>query len=202
MASDDEGRVELRHGERLSTDELMMVRSMYTHLRKSNKKLQALPASPSWLRFYKLNRSSTNRFGVCTFATAGGNARIGLHSLLFLDMDTARRALVGVVHHELCHFVAGFEAGHDEHFVSIERGWHELDKWRSEMGLMSGLVREFNASHHYDSRVKHYYSCPMCSKEIVKKGHPYYTTLRCRECALENGHDTTFIYMGESREEW
>ncbi len=202
MDNTDEGTPDIRHGERLSTDELMLVRNMYSHLRKANKQLQRLPASPSWLRWYKIPRSSTNRFGICEFARHGGNARIGLHSLLFLDDSTSRRALVGVLHHELCHFVAGFEAGHDEHFVTIERGWKDLEVWREQMGLMSGMVREYNASRPFDSRVLHHYKCNRCPKTIQKKGHPFQSHLRCRECALEDGEDTTFIYMGEERESW
>lgn len=200
MASDDAGQIDIRHGERLSTDELMLVRDMYSSLRRDNPRLNRLPASPSWLRWYKLPRHSTNRFGICTFASHGGTARIGLHSLLFIP--TSHAALKGVIHHELCHFVAGFEAGHDEHFTNIERGWSVLDDWRREMGVASGMVREFNAKYPYDLRVRHHYNCPSCDKLLIKKGHPYYTALNCRECALEHGLDNTFIYMGETREDW
>lgn len=199
MDSSDESSVEYTWGEALSTDELLFMRDIYADVRKQNPMLSknGLPVSPSWLRWRKLQRNST-RYGVCRFATFSRQvASLDIHSLAFEYGSPL--VIAGIANHELSHFVAGFESGHDEYFNSLERGWKHYDEWKQEMLLFVGWVRQFNSSNPFDARTEHLYRCKGCDKTITKRGHPYYSLVRCRTCGIHTGLDSTLIYVGEHR---
>ena len=178
---------------------MLHMRQIYAEVRKDNPQLSkhGLPVSPSWLRWRKLQRHST-RYGVCRFATFSRQvASLDIHSLAFEIGDDL--IIAGIANHELCHFIAGFESGHDEWFEKLERGWKHYDQWKQEMQMFVARVREFNYNKPYDLRCTHLYRCKSCSKELRKSGHPYYSLVRCRDCGIHTGLDSTLIYVGEYR---
>jgi predicted SprT family Zn-dependent metalloprotease len=199
MDSSDATTEQLAWGEQLTTDELLYMRNVYAEVRNDNQALRVggLPATTSWVRWRKLNRTST-RFGVCRFATFSSQvASLDIHALAFEYGE--HLIIAGIANHELCHFVAGFESGHDEYFESLERGWEHYDDWKQAMFMFVGWVRAFNASNPFNARVTHEYKCKSCNKQLLKRGHPYYSLVRCRTCGIHTGLDSTLIYMGEQR---
>jgi len=101
----------------------------------------------------------------------GSRPTILLHPLAF--KECRGHLLKGLLHHEMCHYLLGSEAGHGPQFTELEEGWQSFYLFKSES---NDFARTLNRR-----RPRYVLSCPSCGikfeRDIVPVGR-----LSCRGC--------------------
>lgn len=144
----------------LEVDHYIRLQSIYRRLRREcPDTIGHLPRSMGWFVVRYLNRSAITRLASARFSDP---PVISIHRAAF-DYD-GPALLRGLFHHELCHLIAGPQAGHGPEFERIERAWGDLDIYRANRNR---FARELHAAGNDEQTFV--YECANCGGRVVRR---------------------------------
>ena len=123
--------------------------------------LIGLPPCISWVY---LDASSTRVHARIEWppSPAYGNPHIFIHPFAFEWNNEI--LLKGLVHHELCHYILGPEAGHNRSFKHLEEGWISYGDYREEVEEFARWVRRQSPMWRLE--------CPACGSVSYRSKRP------------------------------
>jgi predicted SprT family Zn-dependent metalloprotease len=157
----------------LRPEHLIRVRELYRYLRSSEQNnFGGLPIGTSWMRMRYL--ADETLYTLAT-ATQGDIPTLAIHPRAFEWNQPV--LLLGLVRHELIHFVLGPEAGHGSLFRSIEEGWERFDEYKHQRAK---FVRALEVAARSDGRL-HRYECRKCTR-VIFRDRPLKPESACDDC--------------------
>lgn len=179
----------------LSNEHLIIVSSIYGHLRSDNPHLNSLPSNPLWIRWRYLPVNRWRCYGEAQDSEQG--ITISINPLAF-EGDW-HIVLEGIINHELVHCLMPHE-GHNQTFHIAEAGWSKLASFKERLALFREYVKQS-----ISGSVRFNYQCSTCSISIsVDRLLPKGTA--CRVCCSEKNrgrHSDQFslTYIGQGTPE-
>lgn len=140
----------------LNNEHLIIVSSIYGHLRSENPHLKGLPTNPLWIRWRYLPVNRWRCYGEAQDSEQG--ITISINPLAF--EGEWQLVLEGIINHELVHCLMPHE-GHNQTFHIAEAGWDRL----SEFTIQLARFREYVKSTIQGS-ARFKYHCEHCLLDI------------------------------------
>jgi predicted SprT family Zn-dependent metalloprotease len=175
----------------LTNEHLVLVSSIYGHLRSDNPHLNSLPINPLWIRWRYLPVDRWRCFGEAQDSEQG--ITISINPLAFGDEWLL--VLQGIINHELVHCLMPHE-GHNQAFHIAEAGWEQVAEFKSQLAVFRDYVKET-----IQGRNRFDYECSSCSIRIsVDRFLP--SGSACRVCCSTKNrgqHTKSFelTYLGQ-----